>query len=107
MKMRLTRKATRKARESIKRVRLTSWYLMGNKTKRPGFSWRIGSIASSSLIVGATVGLASSRSSSKSSGIPTMGLKVFSFSAGEKSNFFAGESFILSESMADEIYLTR
>ena len=61
-------------------------------------------MASSSLIVGATVGLAASRSSSKSSGMPTMGLKVFSFSTGEKSSFFAGESFILRESIADATY---
>jgi hypothetical protein len=83
--------------------KLTSWYLMGKRTKRFGFSWRRGSCASSALIVGATPVFATGSSSGRS-GMPTMGLKIFSLSADEKSSFFAGELDILSELIADAAY---
>lgn len=37
--------------------------------------------------------------------MPTMGLKTFSLSSDEKLSFFAGESVILSVSIADAAYL--
>jgi len=49
------------------------------------------------------VGVLSSGASSGSSmfGMPTMGMKTFSLSAEEKLSFFAGESDILRDSMAE------
>ena len=63
-----TREAKKKTR------RLTSWYLMGKRTNRWGFSCRRGSCASSGLIVEAVVGFTLVSSTSGRSGMPTIGL---------------------------------
>jgi hypothetical protein len=97
----MIRRVLRRVKHVVTRDKLTSWYLMGKRTNRLGFSWRRGSCASSGLIVAAVPVFATGASSSGKSGIPTMGLKTFSLSADAKSSFFAGESTILSALSAD------
>lgn len=94
-------------RDAYRACQLTSWYLMGKSTKRWGFSWSRGSLASISLIAAATEEASAGFSATGLvAGTSTAGADegVFSLPADSKLSFLTGESFILRFSKEEAAY---
>lgn len=87
-------------------VTLTSWYLMGKRTKRRGFSCSRGSLASSSCMVGAALGASVGFSTifSVDASVGSNDAGAFSLPTALKSSFLAGESLILRFSREEAAY---